>query len=160
MYNDFKERLEQDRSRSISRTPSDTWSEVVSRRSSTQSTPATRECCSGKNCEEGLKCSFYHSANDKSYFTKKGGKGHPFRKTWLCSRRSRCNDPKKCDFAHGPKDGWCKKCHKRGHFKEACRNSECNHPKHTTRQLSYLSHALRKSQDTTPTAVLSHHSSD
>ena len=145
MYTDFKERLEQGRSRSKSCTPRDTWSMVASRRSTPQSTPTTYECCSGKNCEEGLKCSFYHSADDKSYFETNGGKGHPPRKTRVCSRRSYCKNPEKCDFAHGAKDGWCKKCHKRGHFKQTCHSSECKHPKHTARQQSHarqLSHAL------------------
>ena len=135
MYNNFKERLEQGRSRSISLTSSNTWSTVATRYSTPRSTPA---CCLGKNCEDGQKCVYYHSVDERKYFTIKvrGGKGHPYRKTRLCPQPVSHSLPEKCDFAHGPNDGWCIKCHQKGHFKVTCNNSECNHPKHTARQLS------------------------
>ena len=156
MYAKFKVRLEQGRSASASLTPSE-WSQVVSKRSTPRSTPTIPECCSGKNCESGSKCTFYHSIDDKSYFKTRRRKGHPHRKTSLCPRPHSHSLPEKCDFAHGSRDGWCTKCHKKGHFKSTCRNSECKHHKYTAEKVLY---ALRESHDTTPRAALSHSSND
>jgi hypothetical protein len=145
MYIDFKGKLERSRSRSNSRTPSEVWSVVATRHSTPRSTPALLECCSGKNCEDGLKCSYYHNADDKKYFRTRYGKGHPYRKTRDCPQPLSHSLSEKCDFAHGPKDRWCSKCHKKGHVKTTtC--IKCDHPKHTATQIS---HALMESKDTT-----------
>lgn len=88
-------------------------------------------CCSGKNCEDGLKCRFSHSKSDKEFFRKNGGQGNPLRKTRLCKNYPRCKHNIKCNFAHHEEsDGWCTNCHDTGHFSKNCCNSKCTHAKH------------------------------
>ena len=92
----------------------------------------SQKCCSGKNCEEGIKCKFVHSKSDKEYFgSRKDGKGNALRKTRLCSEYPNCQRPDvRCNFAHSEEDGWCLNCHHQGHFSKNCLNAACTHPKH------------------------------
>ena len=75
-------------------------------------TAATREaisnmpCCSGKNCEDGANCKYFHSSEDMDFFG--NGKGNRYLKTQLCKKFPKCDRSTiKCKFAHGESDGWC-----------------------------------------------------
>ena len=127
IYSDFRERIEQQAI--LSSGPSTEWSQASSRCSTPRHTP---KCCLGKNCEDGLKCQLAHSSEDKEYFGKNRGKGFYWRKTKLCNVENcpHSKDIKKCNFAHGKEDGWCRNCHKRGHFYNSCKNPACKSQKH------------------------------
>ena len=87
-------------------------------------------CCSGKNCEDGLNCKFSHSEDDKRFFHRNRGQGNPRRKTRPCRDYPRCKPSIKCNFAHEEIDRWCTNCHNTGHFSKSCPNSKCTHPRH------------------------------
>ena len=89
-------------------------------------------CCSGKNCEDGLKCDYSHNQDDTKYFqSREDGLENKYRKTRLCNNYPHCKRSTiKCDFAHEESDGWCSNCHSSGHFRKSCSNQPCKHPKH------------------------------
>ena len=154
VYDDFKERQKRVPAKRVS--DKEGWGEVVTRKSrskptnsknnsSAAATPTpvrtvqpqpvcTRKekCCSGKNCEDGLKCNYCHDKDDIKYFRWRKGAGNLRRKTRQCKDYPKCaNFSIQCNFAHEDSDRWCLKCHMMGHFREKCPNPECQHPKHT-----------------------------
>ena len=138
MYADFKQRQERGPTKPVIR--EEGWNEVVRRSTPTpvrtvqpQPVCARKEkCCSGKNCEDGSNCNYYHDKDDIKHFNRNNGAGNPRRKTRQCKDYPKCKFFSiRCNFAHEESERWCSKCHKMGHFCEKCPNPECRHPKHT-----------------------------
>jgi hypothetical protein len=145
MYTEYERRL---KGKTKFVTDGEGWTTVTKRRLPTPTSPSgakpipptpaqkpvcSPKCCSGKNCEEGIKCKFSHSRSDKDFFrSRRDKKGNAFRKIRQCPDYPQCRWPDiRCSYAHGEEDGWCSKCHQQGHFLKNCRNAKCTHPKHT-----------------------------
>ena len=89
-------------------------------------------CCSGKNCEMGLKCKFYHTDEEQKYFKSREGVGNSLRKTRQCPDYPQCKRPTNwCNYAHEEHDRWCTSCHNSGHFSRDCKNPRCSHKSHS-----------------------------
>ena len=97
----------------------------------TPSPKMTESCCSGKNCEKGLKCKFFHTDDEQKYFRGREGNGNVYRKTKQCPYYPHCKPANWCNFAHGESDRWCTKCHTSGHFNKDCKNTHCSHSSHS-----------------------------
>ena len=86
---------------------------VVPRRTRRPSQQFSEPCRYRSRCRKGLKCSFYHSDDEREFFKNK-------RKRLMCNFGQYCNRRPKCEFAHSSKEAFCCKCHKLGHVQEKC----------------------------------------
>lgn len=94
-----------------------------------EDTKLSRLCCSAKNCENGLRCSYLHTVDEKEYFTTKGTR--PNRKTKQCKFHPDCKKEEMCEYAHEESERWCTNCHDYGHFMKDCKLQPCSHLRHS-----------------------------
>ena len=99
----------------------------------------SQHCMYKFNCANGTSCRYTHTQEEREYFKKKGGKGNPNCKTFLCEHfsKARCKHlaAQDCEYAHGEEDAWCLICRTSGHLTRQCKDYK---PKLETAQYSII----------------------